>query len=95
MFVLLFHAKMRGLYEQFLLLGKVDRATGDARIRKDVFMEASLRPCVGSGVRRIPRQDLPTELVKIATDSCGGLARASGVEQSWKTDLQQNLKDIM
>ena len=70
------------LHKQILFLGKVARAPGDAGIRKDVFMKASLRPRVGSAVRRIgrPRQDWTTEFVKIATDSYGGLARASGAE---------------
>jgi len=72
------------LRRQLLLLGKVAFSPADAPLRKDVFVEGSLRPQIGRYVRRVgrPRQDWLSEVWKSGACRLGGELRMRALLQS-------------
>ena len=81
------------LLGQLTLFGKVARSPEGSLLRRDTFIPQTLRPHVGSLVRRIgrPRQTWTEELLKVATTKLGAasLETAILVDTSWKHELRR------
>ena len=86
------------LHRQLVMLGKAARAPHGDPVRRDVFVNDSVLPCVGQFVRRVgrPRQEWTTEVLKAGSKVFGSSQRfdsflrdrSQGAELKWRQELK-------
>jgi len=84
------------LFRQLVLMGEVALSTEGSPLRRDVFVDSSLRPQVGRYIRRIgrPRQEWTTEVLKAGAAKFGSRISFEAALATAGANWKEELKDV-